>query len=1352
MIPPSPPQLRRARIKSGLASYGPLLTGMLQAMRRQPQLAMFNTAEPHDTTHAILGAWARVCDILRFYQERLADEGYLETATEPESVTYLAEAVGTQRRGAISARVPLALTLLDIPGQPDWIALAPGRGLTVQNLPDAGQAPVVFECDEAIELRRAWNSFGLQDPKPVKQARLEKGMTSLLLQGTATGIRIGDGLIIGLASADGQSCFAQVRISDLQPDRVSDTTLAVWNGSLPKIDGKGPHSVKSVQRLASHGGLFGRTAQPWDQVPAAQRDSLGACPGGVVELERDPKKPVPWLWRKPQAKSPPGPLRQVFKPLGAALLAGTANGIVQADDQGGWISPAMPPGRHDVRAFAQDGAGRLYAGTAAGLLLQSVDGGASWAELRIAAPLVGKGPSTGIGLTGPIHCLSLDPAEPAGNAVLIAGTDLGCWSLRLDQSQWESFNSSALPGYDKNSKGAGLSVFALCRFKGQLVAATSQGLFNTGVDEADWSAAAPGPSGQAFLSLAVSSDGKSLFVGGSHGIVATPDLSKWFDFNKLFDPTALPVTSLAVHGTALFAAGPAGIQASRVEAAHWWPVSSEDLALFKCSNVLAAGLADKEPLPELLAARLRRAGIDFNPTQPAIRLFTALSGAVHWQVVGTPQAPGSAQIELRITVGERVRVSLVTPLPGGPMPQLHAADGRLFAVTASGPAADREWPYFLIERGLVALNRRLDSARVNDEVLLDQIGGSPAQIVDDYPLLTVKNGQDGLIGGFGRKLVATQLQLDDKPDLVEWDLRQTELLRAEGIAAALASPRLPGRPFTASEGTFAIPAEGLTKDRKLVLSGPRAALVVLSRMPGQPGLDESAVTHSCALAAQSEFDQGRIGLTASAALAAAGMTLSRNAQVLCLRPAHEWLLRDGDSVWHLRAFRAAHGITGITIAPLALYEVLDWAPEIRPCRIAGPDGTARDLPDGMKPVWLDPASWQQDQAEQVVLKQNAEALPGQCARLTFTAPVATPFAKTALKACANVAMASQGEMVSGEVLGSASGNRKAKRFRLARPQLAHVIDEADGVLRPQLAVVVNGPPGTAQLRDPQAARRGERWFAHHEAEPGNAHGRSFSLTTDAQGHSVLDFGDAAGSGQLPPGREHVTAHYRSCAGANGNVAAGTLKALRSRPPGIRRVNNPLPASGGADPEVIDALRRRAPRRLSYAKRIVTLDDYAAFAAAFPDVEASYAELISPGKIVLTVAVPDGWRRFEALAGAIAEVRADRLDLTLVQPLVRTFGLALQVQFQPHVSEARVLAQLRAVLVEQLDSAAAPIGVPVSKAAIARLACSVIGIAAAEVDVSGSRSGEPPAMPRSREPGKGAVQFRLDPDRLRIAKA
>src|SRR5580704_7647514 len=76
-----------------------------------PALAGLKTRDPGDPAIALLDSWATVADILTFYQERIANEGYLRTATERRSILELARLIDYKLRPGVAASVYLAYTL-----------------------------------------------------------------------------------------------------------------------------------------------------------------------------------------------------------------------------------------------------------------------------------------------------------------------------------------------------------------------------------------------------------------------------------------------------------------------------------------------------------------------------------------------------------------------------------------------------------------------------------------------------------------------------------------------------------------------------------------------------------------------------------------------------------------------------------------------------------------------------------------------------------------------------------------------------------------------------------------------------------------------------------------------------------------------------------------------------------------------------------------------------------------------------------------------------------------------------------------------------------------------------------------
>lgn len=175
---------------------------------RQGALRGLTTRADDDFTMALLDAWAIVADVLTFYQERIANESYLRTASERLSIVELARLIGYRPRPGAAAAVYLAFTIEDAPGalgpainlgSSAQVVLEPPPpvpipiGVKVQSVPGPGEKAQVYETIEAIEGRPQWNAM---KPRLTRPQLITAGMGSVILSGTATNLQPGDTLLI----------------------------------------------------------------------------------------------------------------------------------------------------------------------------------------------------------------------------------------------------------------------------------------------------------------------------------------------------------------------------------------------------------------------------------------------------------------------------------------------------------------------------------------------------------------------------------------------------------------------------------------------------------------------------------------------------------------------------------------------------------------------------------------------------------------------------------------------------------------------------------------------------------------------------------------------------------------------------------------------------------------------------------------------------------------------------------------------------------------------------------------------------------------------------------------------------
>ncbi|WP_326538113.1 putative baseplate assembly protein [Pseudorhodoferax sp.] len=164
-------------------------------------LAALTTREPGDPAIAFSDAAACVADVLSFYQERIANEGFLRTATERRSVLELARAVGYELRPGVAASVHLVFTVEDAPGAPGVCTIAAGS--PVQSVPPQGKLPQVFETGAELVARAEWNALRPRQTRPADLALVDSGgalrLALLVEQGSLPAGT--EGLQSGLASA-----------------------------------------------------------------------------------------------------------------------------------------------------------------------------------------------------------------------------------------------------------------------------------------------------------------------------------------------------------------------------------------------------------------------------------------------------------------------------------------------------------------------------------------------------------------------------------------------------------------------------------------------------------------------------------------------------------------------------------------------------------------------------------------------------------------------------------------------------------------------------------------------------------------------------------------------------------------------------------------------------------------------------------------------------------------------------------------------------------------------------------------------------------------------------------------------
>lgn len=217
------------------------------------------TRDEDDFAIALLDAWAVVADVLTFYQERIANESYLRTATERLSLLQLARAIGYELSPGVAASTYLAFTLEEARGSPAKVTI--DIGTKVQSVPGAGEKPQTFETVEKIEARPVWNQFKL---KTKQKQSLETGSLSVYLKGIATDLKVGDFLLI-FSQDSGRIGWDVRQIASLKTNPQQDYTKITWLSQLEcqQLDASLSNRPTEVYALRQRASLFGYNAPDW---------------------------------------------------------------------------------------------------------------------------------------------------------------------------------------------------------------------------------------------------------------------------------------------------------------------------------------------------------------------------------------------------------------------------------------------------------------------------------------------------------------------------------------------------------------------------------------------------------------------------------------------------------------------------------------------------------------------------------------------------------------------------------------------------------------------------------------------------------------------------------------------------------------------------------------------------------------------------------------------------------------------------------------------------------------------------------------------------------------------------------
>jgi hypothetical protein len=193
----------------------------------RPALQNLKTRDDDDFSISLLDAAATIADVLTFYQERIANESYLRTATERRSLLELARLIGYELRPGVAASAFLAFTMDETPGAPSKTTV--DIGTKVQSVPGPNEKPQTFETSADITAYAAWNAI---TPLLSKTQNLVNGVGELYLTGTDTGLKVGDVVMVTSTVYNGAAHVLKIEV-----DYTKKLTHATFDNAIPSLGG-----------------------------------------------------------------------------------------------------------------------------------------------------------------------------------------------------------------------------------------------------------------------------------------------------------------------------------------------------------------------------------------------------------------------------------------------------------------------------------------------------------------------------------------------------------------------------------------------------------------------------------------------------------------------------------------------------------------------------------------------------------------------------------------------------------------------------------------------------------------------------------------------------------------------------------------------------------------------------------------------------------------------------------------------------------------------------------------------------------------------------------------------------------
>ncbi|MFB2894816.1 putative baseplate assembly protein [Aerosakkonemataceae cyanobacterium BLCC-F50] len=1112
-------------------------------------LAKLTTRLDDDAAIALLDAWAIVAEVLIFYQERIANEGYLRTATERRSILELARAIGYELKPGVAASTFLTFTVEDAPNSPK-VAIIP-KGTQIMSVPGKDELPQTFETSEEFTAHVDWNAI---KPRSSRPQNITSDTRQLYLNGINTQLKAGEYLL--LVDDDRELRTYLLSLTDVKEDAQAGYTLVKWEEYLnpPETPLRNP-KVFAFRQKAN---LFGYNAPAWEDMTAevklaaiAEKGKLDLLQGGIFCTKDHGKK-----WNS-VSKGLPNADILCLAIWDGVLFAGTAGkGIFRSKDNGNNWEPVNNGltnlNIQTLYTNSENPRNPLFAGTPGGGVFRSKDGGETWVPINTGNVRVEGSNGT--------NWQSVNTSLPntVVRAILTYTTENLAGTISSENTTVtgsntvfkQELNVDDIIKVNLNSKIEEKKVTKITSDSSLEIESS----FSTNLP--------PNTSYQIFQPKYI------IFIGSDDGIYRSQNQGNDWISKNLTDRS---VYCLLYKEKYFFAGTDKGLYRSSDRGQNWKLIQKLQ------NNSLS--FDEKRAVFALVSSE----NVIFTGTDAGV--FYSLDQGDSWDVVNAEQDNNNVTKSYN-------NCSLVTYKNGETYYLFAATEQGVFVSTyrlnKSESINNIQWTtvYENVTKGLSTQDITILAFNKNNKSLFagSKFAGFLRSVVEpeskngvnngrnqpkekqEWPDFNLQNNQIDLDTLYPQILPNSWIVLLDKGNLINQDNNQI---------------------------TFAVGQVKSTYTNTRKDFGLNAKITQIEPNRKVDNLAKFVLRSAIALIRSEELELAKELLTVSDRQQKIFQDPIQDKFILLKNyiselQTNQTLIVSGkrirvqlDKISDLRNLQLVDDLVSKSVQRGDVLQLLELPASDRQWKLMDKDGFQGYLTTiSSEEITLLPAAEDSEVVSEVV-KIQSPPTDQQMPILTIQEPIKNAYDPATVKIYGNVVKATHGE-TSEEVLGSGDGNLTNQSFTLKKPPLTYVSTTTASGANSTLEVRVNGI----------------LWQEVPSLYPLTAQDQSYIIRIEDDGTTTVTFGDGIQGSRLPTGEENITATYRSGIGLDGNVGVDRLTLLKTRPLGIIEVNNPIPATGAAARESLEEVRIKGPATVRTLDRIVSLSDFEDFVRGF----------------------------------------------------------------------------------------------------------------------------------------------------------